>query len=494
MRIAIATLFFLLLSAAAFAQGKDNLTVDLPNDVSTMDPHLQSDTDSYSVYRNIFDTLVDTDASGKIVPALATGWHYTNDTSIVFDLRADVTWQDGSKFTAEDAAFSVRRITDPATKSSQLSQLGQIVAAEVTGPAQVMLHTKTPWPVLLKQARNLAIVPKAYIEKVGAPAFNQQPIGTGPYELRTWQRGVQSVLEAYDASWRGAPPFRTVVFRAVPDSSTRVADLRAGRADIDRQMTPDDAAQVKADPNLQVLWVATERTGYLFMNAQSGPTGDVRVRQAIAMAVDRDTIISALLQGYAKPVNILLTPVSFGYQPDIKPWPYDPAKARALVKEAGAEGTKLIFLNSPAYDRRITEAIQQMVTDVGLTVEIKEVDMATYLHLRQGEAAGAGNLAQGRWSCACADADGVIWPLFHTGSLWAKYSNAEFDRAVDAARSSLDEAKRMESYHRAYEILREEVPALPLYQDAAIYGARRELKWTPRPNEAFFVKDMRWQP
>jgi peptide/nickel transport system substrate-binding protein len=494
MRTAMATLCCLLLTAPAFAQGKDNLTVDLPNDVSTMDPHLQSDTDSYSVYRNIFDTLVDTDASGKIVPALATGWHYAGDTTIVFDLRTDVTWQDGSKFTADDVAFSVKRITDPATKSSQLSQLDQIVGAEVTGPAQVTLHTKTPWPVMLKQARNLAIVPKAYIEKVGAPAFNQAPIGTGPYKMRSWQRGVQSVLEAYDASWRGTPPFRTVTFRAVPDSSTRVADLRAGRADINRQMTPDDAAAVKADPNLQVLWIATERTGYLFLNAQWGPTKDVRVRQAIAMAVDRDTIISALLQGYAKPVNILLTPVSFGYQPDIKPWPYDPAKARALVKEAGAEGQKLIFLNAPAYDRRITEAIQQMVTDIGLTVEIKEYDMATYLRLRQGAPDGAGNMAQGRWSCACADADGVIWPLFHTGSLWAKYSNAEFDQAVDAARSALDEKKRMASYHRAYEILREDVPALPLYQDAAIYGARKELKWSPQPNEAFFVKDMRWQP
>ena len=161
-----------------------------------MDPHLQSDTDSYSVYRNIFDTLVDTDPSGKIVPALATAWHYKDDTTIVFDLRTDVTWQDGSKLTADDVAFSVKRITDPTTKSSQLSQLDQIVGAEVTGPAQVTLHTKTPWPVLLKQARNLAIVPKAYIEKVGAPAFNQQPIGTGPYKLRTWQRGVQSVLEA----------------------------------------------------------------------------------------------------------------------------------------------------------------------------------------------------------------------------------------------------------------------------------------------------------
>jgi peptide/nickel transport system substrate-binding protein len=495
MRTPIATLLSLLLAAPAFAQApaKDTLIVDLPNDVSTMDPHLQSDTDSGTVYRNMFDSLVAPGPTGKVMPSLATAWHYVNDTTIAFDLRTDVTFSDGSKLTPDDVAFSVRRITDPATKSSQLAMLDQIVAAEVTGPAQVTLHTKLPWPVLMNQMKNLTIVPKAYLEKVGAVAFNQQPIGTGPYKLRTWQRGVQSVFDAYDGNWRGKVPFRSVIFRAVPDSATRVADLRAGRADVIRQMTADDAAEVKADPKLQVLWVATERVGYLFINALWGPTKNVRVRQAVAMAIDRDTIISALLQGYGGPVNIMLTPVAFGFQPDIKPWPFDPARARALIKEAGAEGQTLIFLNSPAYDRRITEAIQQMLVDVGLKVQINNYDMATYLKNRQGEPAMAGSIAQGRWSCACQDADGTIWPLFRSGSNWAKYSNPEFDKVVDAARTALDEKQRMASYHRAFEILREDVPALPLYQDAAIYGARRELKWQPSPDESFFVITMQWQ-
>src|SRR5215472_10568912 len=287
----------LALAGPAWAQ-KDTLLVDLSSDVTTMDPHLQWDTNSYSVYRNIFDNLLTRDASGKIVPQVATAWHYADPLTIVFDLRSDITFQDGSTLTPDDVAFSVRRIINPDFKSPQLSQFDQITSAEVTGPAQVTLHTKTPYPVLLSQLVKLSIVPKAYVEKVGDRAFNQEPMGSGPYKLRSWQRGVQSTLGANDAYWRGKPPFRSVVFRAVPDGNTRIADARTGRADITGGLTPDDAVSLKSERDLKVLSVATERVAYLFVNAQWGATKDKRVRQAIAMAIDRDTIIKALQQGY----------------------------------------------------------------------------------------------------------------------------------------------------------------------------------------------------
>ncbi|HEY7578433.1 MAG TPA: ABC transporter substrate-binding protein [Acetobacteraceae bacterium] len=481
-------------AAHAAAQSKDALTVDLPGDVATMDPHLQWDTESYTVYRNIFDNLLTRDVSGKIVPQVAIAWHYTDDTTIVFDLRSDIHFQDGSPLTPEDVAFSVRRIINPAFKSPQLSQFDQIVSADVTGPAQVTLHTKTPYPVLLAQLVKLSIVPKAYVEKVGDQKFNQEPMGSGPYRLRSWQRGVQSVLDAVDGYWRGKPPFRSVTFRAVPDGPTRIADLRTGRADITRGLSPDDAESVKGEKSLQLLPVATERVAYLFINTLATPTKDRRVRQAIAMAIDRDTIISALQQGYARPVNIVLSPADFGYVTDVPPWPYDPARARALIKQAGAEGAALTFITSPSYDRRLNEAVQQMLGDVGLKVEISMTDQPTYLRRRQGTPEEAGSLSQGRWSCACQDADGVIFPLFRSGSIWSKMNNPAFDAEVDAARTTLDEAKRLEHYRRAFQILREEVPAIGLFQDYAIYLARKELKWTPTANEAFFIMDMRWQP
>ncbi len=494
MRRVFAVLLALGLSGPAIAATKDSLVIDLPADVATMDPQIQWDTDSYSVYRNIFDNLLTRDTSGKIVPQVATAWRYTDDTTIVFDLRSDIVFHDGTKLTPADVVFSVQRITNPAFRSPQLSQFDQITSAEVSGPNQVTLHTKTPYPALLAQLVKLSIVPKAYVEKVGDIGFNQQVIGSGPFKLRSWQRGVQTVLDANEGYWRGKPPFRSVTFRAVPDTATRIADLRTGRADLTRGLTPDDAVAMKGEAGLTVANIATERVAYLFINALIGPTNDKRVRQAIAMAVDRDTLISALQLGFAKPVDVVLTPANFGYVSDVKAWPFDPEKARALLKQAGAEGISVNFLTSPVYDRRLNEAIQQMLGDVGIKMSITVVDQPTYLKRRLGTPEESSNMSQGRWSCACQDADGVIFPLFRSGSAWSKFSNPAFDAEVDAARATLDDGKRMGHYHRAFEILHDEVPGVGLFQDEALYLMKSELKWQPTANEAFFVYDMKWVP
>ena len=323
---------------------KDSLVVDLPADVATMDPQLQWDTDSYSVYRNIFDNLLTRDASGKIVPQVATAWHYTNDTTIVFDLRTDIVFHDGSRLGPDDVAFSINRIITPELHSSQLSQFDQITSAETSGPAQVTIHTKTPYPVLLAQLVKLSIVPKAYLQKVGDVAFNQAVIGSGPYKLKSWQHGVQTNLEANDAYWRGKPPFRSVTFRAVPDAATRIADLRTGRADITRGLSPDDAVAMKGEQGPR--WsanVATERVAYLCSSTRSpDPTKDKSgCARPLPMAIDRDTLISSPAAGLCqtgrhRPAH----PPDFGYVTrTCKGWPFNPGRAaRKLVKEAGAEG------------------------------------------------------------------------------------------------------------------------------------------------------------
>ncbi len=478
----------------ALAQtAKDTLTVDLPGDAATLDPQVQWDTDSYTIYRNIFDNLVTRDTAGTIVPQIASAWRNLDDTHVEFTLRQDVTFHDGSKLTADDVVFSIKRITNPAFNSPQLSQFDQIADATITAPDKVVLSLKSPYPVLLAQLVKLSIVPKADVLARGDQAFNLKPMGSGPYRLREWQKGVQTTLDANPGYWRGAPPFKTVIFRAVPDGSTRIADLKAGKVDIVRGLAPDDAIALKSNAQLQVLSVPTERVGYLFINAQGGPTTDLRLRQAIAYAIDQQALIDALLQGYGKKVTSIGAEPIFGYQPDIKNLPYDPAKAKALVKEAGAEGRELIFNTSPAYDRRLVEAIQQMINDVGLKVTINVSDQATYLKRRQGTPQDAGSIAIGIWSCACQDADGVIFPLFRTGSSWAKYSNPAYDAAVDAARSTLDPAKRIADYRTAYQILRDDLPGIGLYQAYALYAARKELHWQPTPNESFFVMDMKWQ-
>lgn len=473
---------------------KETFTIDMPGDAASLDPHVQWDTDSYMVYRNIFDNLVTRDADGKIVGQIATAWKYLDDKTIEFDIRQGVKFHDGSDLTVEDVMFSVQRIINPTFKSPQLSQFDQIESVSSPAPNKMVMKTKSAYPALIAQLVKLSIVPKAHVEKVGDQAFNTQPLGSGPFKFKSWQKGVGTNLEANDSYWGGKPPFRNVSFRVVPDLATRVADLRTGRADLARGLTPDQAQQLKNERNLQVLSGPTERIGYMFINAMHPPTDDKRVRQALAYGIDKKTIIEALLQGFANPVDVMLTPASTGYVDDVKGYPFDPAKAKALIKEAGAEGKTLSFLTSPVYDARIVQAIQQMLGDIGLKVEIQNMDQPTFLRRRQGRPDEAGNLSLGRWSCACQDADGVIFPLFRTGGIWSKFSNPAYDAEVDAARVTIDEKKRLDHYRKAFEILREEMPGLGLYQDYAIYAARKELKWKPTPAEALVLMHMKWEP
>jgi peptide/nickel transport system substrate-binding protein len=477
---------------AAAKDRKDTLSVDLPGDAATLDPHVQWDTDSYTIYRNIFDNLLTRDADGKIVPQIAASWKYVSDTVIDFEIRADVKFHDGTPLTPEDVMFSVKRITNPAFKSPQLGQFNSIINAEIVPPATVRLTTKEPYPALLAQLVKLSVVPKKYLESVGDTKFNLEPMGSGPYRLAAWQKGVRVALEANDNYWRGKPFFKRVTFQPVPDAATRIADLRTGKADIARGLNSDDTVTLKGDTQLQILSIPTERIGYLFVNALWGPTKDVRVRRAIAHALDRGLIIEALLGGYGRPVDIMLTPVNFGYIADIKGHAHDLARAKALIKEAGAEGAELPFITSPVYDQRIVQAIQQMLGEVGLKVTISVSDQATFLRRRQGQPQDAGSLSIGRWSCACQDADGVIQPLFHSASTWAKYSNPVYDEAVIKARQTLDPAQRLSWYRKALEIIKEDLPGIGLYQDVAIYGARKGLRWKPTADESFFVYNMSW--
>lgn len=470
-----------------------NFVVDLPTDPASLDPHLQWDPDSYAVYRNIFDNLVTRDQAGAIVPQVATAWRYQDDTHIVFTIRDDISFQDGSKLTPDDVAFSVKRITDPAFRSPQLSQFDQITNAEVTGPHEVRLTTRTAYPVLLAQLTKLSIVPKAVVEREGA-AFNQSPIGSGPYKFVSRTQGVRVVLAANPAYWRGTPPFPHVEMHPVGDESTRIADVRTGRADIARILSTDNADQLRNDSALNVLWTPTERVTLFMLNTLDGPTKDPRVREAIAHAIDRDTIVEALLKGYAKPVNEPLTPTSFGYDPTIPAYGYDPVQARALLQAAGvAPGTKVSLLTSPVFDQRVVQALQQMVTDIGLHAELTTVDLGTYLKLRQGRPDEAGDVSYFRWSCGCQDADGTLFPLFHSSSQWAKYRSPTVDRALEAGRNTLDDARRRQAYHDALTAIHADIAVVPLFQDVAMYAARKPVQFQPTASESFSLFSMGWK-
>lgn len=482
-----------LLPSALMTQAaeKPQIVVDLVNEPSTLDPQLQWNPDSYFVYRNIFDNLVTRDNSGKIVPEIAISWKSLSDTKIAFTLRSDVTFHDGTPLTAEDVAFSVNRIIDPKLASPQLSQFAKIAKAEVSGDHEVTLTLKTAYPALLAQLTKLSIVPEHVVQAVGNQAFNLAPVGSGPYKFVKWDRGVSVTLVRNDHYWGTKGPFEQAVFRAVPDASTRLADLQAGVADFARALTSDQAAQLQGSQSVKALPVLTERMAFIRVNPNKPPFDNLKLRQALAYAIDKDGITQGILGGFDKPVAQMMTPAHFGWSDKITGLPYDPGKAKALIAGAG-KPPKFQLTIGAFFDQRVAEAVLQELQEVGFDVDITQVDTPTFLQLIQKGPNDAPALAISTNSCACQDADGVLNYLFHSGSTWSITTSPDLDALLDEAGSSSDESRRLADYEKISQFVADQIPAVPLYQMDAIYGASKALNFQPTPNESFFLNRMSW--
>ncbi len=489
--VAVALVLAILPLSQSYA-AKDTLVINLVGQPATVDPHKHWNHDSYAVYRNIFDNLLTRNTAGEIVPQVATSWKFLSDSEIEFQIRNDIKFHDGSQLTPEDVAFSVKRITDKKFKSPQLGQFNKIIGAVANGPNSVILKTDGPYPPLLAQLVKLSIVPKAYVTKIGDDEFNKNPMGSGPYKFEIWQRGVKVMLKANNGYWRGKPPFATVEFLAVKDGATRMANLRTGSADIIVKLGPDQVPEVKRESAIKVLSSPTERVGYLMMNNQHGPLVDKRVRRAVAHGLNRQLMIDSLLGGYGMVLPELLTPAHFGYIEGIPVIEYDPAKAKALLKEAGYASEELVFNTSPRFDQRLVQAIQQQLSQIGMNVKIAMSDHPSYLTRRRATPEGFGAFVMGGWSCACQDADGVLFAMFHSTSIWSKVADPKMDKLLEAARSTLDKNKRLAAYKSIHELIYNEVNSIPLYQVTSIYGVRNELNWKPTANESMFIMDMAW--
>jgi peptide/nickel transport system substrate-binding protein len=477
----------------SLASAKDLLVVDFIAEPSSLDPHVQWNTDSFNVYRNIFDNLLTRDDQGQIAPQIATEWKYLSDTEVEFKIRDDVKFHDGKPLTAEDVAFSVKRITDPAFASPQLGQFNQIEEAVVKDPTTVVLKTKGPYPVLLAQLTKLSIVPKHVVEAVSKDEFNLKPVGSGPYKFEAWNRGVEVVVARNDDYWGQKGVFPKVAFRAVPDGSTRIANLQSGTTDLASNFNNDLAAQLESSGQGKVLPVKGERIAYFSLNVNKPPLNDKRVRLAIAHAIDKQGITEGILGGFDTPLDELTSPVSFGFVEGIKAAEYNPEKAKEILAEVGdAAKAEITLLTTPVYDQRVVQAIQQMLTEVGLNVKIESTDMGNWMQRMQSGPDTIPAASFGRWSCGCQDADGILYPLLHSSSSWANIKDERIDKALDEARTTIDQAKRLELYKTVHAIVADENYVIPLYQASVIYGAAKEVEFSPLPNENLFLNRIGW--
>ena len=498
-RLALTLVLALLVAAPVAAQPKDTLVVALVSHAPTLDPHMHFERVGILVNINMFDSLLHKNARLEYEPSLATSWKALGDTVWEFKLRKGVRFHNGEVMTAEDVKFSFDRVLEPGKLAKRSPQYGNVRAIKdvrIVDPDTIHIVTEKPFPLLLERLVFFPIVPKQHVEKVGDAAFGATaPIGTGPWKFVEWKRDQLIRLEAFDQHWRGKPAFRHLVIRAVPEISTQVAELKTGGVDIIRNVSADLVPELKAHPQTSVSSTPILRVHYVELDMRAPPFDKKLVRQAANYAVDKQAIIQKMLAGLGRQVATTVQPQALGHDPEVKPYPYDPQKARELLAQAGYPNGVDITLHSAFVEfRPVFEAICQMLADSGLRTTPKLWDPGPAWNKFLQAEGKATNGYYGSWgNYSVFDADAVLHPLYHTeagGWIGKWYTRVEgLDRLIDEARSIVDQPRRKRIYSQIQQLIREETPAIFLWTQYDTLALSKKVQYEARGDEWLWLFD-----
>jgi len=477
-----------------FGAAKDTIVIAQGVDPTTLDPQNHYETPAFNVCLNIFDTLLQRTPDIKIEPLLATSYKLINDTTWEFKLRKGVKFHNGEDFNAAVVKFSLERMADPKLKLRQTAFQGVIDRVDIIDDYTVRVITKKPYPILDAQLCLIgAMIPPKYVQEKGPAYIATNPVGTGPYKLVSWVKDDQLVLQANEKYWRGAPKIKKVIFRPIPEATTRVAGLQTQELDIIVNIPPHlmrlmdwkGRSFVSKVPSVRVIFIAFDTT-------KGGPIADKRVRQAIAMGIDLKTNIKKVLEGNGILLGSPFTDKHFGYDAAVKPYEYNPEKAKKLLAEAGyAKGFDFV-INSPSgrylNDKEMAEAAAGDLRKIGINATVKTHEWGTYMSMMYGHNAYPSYLLG--WGNTVFDADMTISPLMQTGKVLSNFSNPRLDALIDQGISTMDPKKRRKIYSDAAKVIKEEIPWAWTYQQMDIYGVNERVNWKARTDERLVAFDM----
>ena len=465
---------------------KRDLVILQPNEMTGLDPHEAAHTSNGVVRDNLFDTLVRRHPDGTFHPVLAAEWKRTAATTWRFTLREDVRWHDGSRFTSADAKYSLDRTYDATAGAARLIQIFRTIErTEAPDPATLIIHTKRPDLLMLaKLAVCGAIVPRAYIARVGFTRFNEQPVGTGPLRFVSWIRGDRCVLAANPDYWDDRVDADRVIVRPVADPRVRVQALLRGDADLIPRLAPDDAQRVAAHPSTRVVSALYAGLYVLLVNVWVPPLNDPLIRQALSLAIDRAAIVKSLWRGRGLVPNGPIPSGDNHYDPGLPPLAYDPRGARDRLRQAGYRGDPVVLETTRGFvpnDELMTDLIAEMWEDVGVKVIVEVIDNDTrFRKYRQQTFKGL------TWSDPTSitrDPDGMMGRLLSHDQPHDYWRHPEFDRLALAARVATDEGARADAYRRMTAIFLEQNPWIVVLQPHEDCGIQRYVEFTPSPTQ-----------
>jgi len=476
-------------SAAVFAQTPTRggtLAVGFSADTKTLDPALSVQFSERQVLYLVFNTLVKYGPDFSIKPELAQSWEIKNDgKQIVFKLRSGVKFHDGTPFDANAVKWNIDHRLDPALDSPQRPQLAPIIdSVTVVDPTTVAFNLKQSAPGLLGLLgeRPGFMMSPAAVQKLGKE-FGSNPVGTGPFVFKEWIRGSNITVERNPAYWESGKPYLDrIVFRDISDAVVGTQRLITGELDFVGELSPTAVAPLKGRAGLRLLPITVGRWYSLQWRMDKPPFDNAKLRQAIGYAIDRKRLNDIVMAGQGSISDGPTPPGLWWYDASIKSFPYDPEKAKALLKEAGYPNGFEFFLSTPQVSdlQRINQLIQEQTAAVGIKLTLSPVAASEwYAKLVDGST----NMSPNRWTQR-PDPDGLLYILFHSKGYanTARYKNEKVDGLLDEARLTYDQEKRKRLYSEAQKIIVADSPMLSLFfsvEYAAMRDTVQNFEWIP---------------
>jgi peptide/nickel transport system substrate-binding protein len=502
---AVATLVALLLGAVvpAVPARAAQITISQPAEATTMDPGRSTQVLTVNYFVNLYDTLTRWDTDLRLQPGLATAWRNVNETTWEFTLRSGVKFHDGAPLTADDVKATLERNLQVG-KTVVTAGFATIESVQAPSPTTVRIVTRKPDPLLLVRLAQMGsqILPARLLTDDGLKELARRPVGSGAYRFVEWVKDERLVMEANRDwwGWEGKPPaIERVVWKPIPDDFPRLVALEKGEADVITNVPPDRIQAIADGRTTRVVSVPATRTVTFWINATQPPLADRRVRQALHHALDVPTIIKRLYAGQGKPFSGGLADTDFGYNAALKPYPFDPARARQLLAEAGRAGGIDVTLyagsGTMVNDKHLLEAIADMWSKVGIRARVEMMEMGARQRMNNERAVPPGGLLLVNPQSTLLDADGSLWRLFHPNGFGGKYWSGNqpgqrFHDLMEQARYSLDPRRRRALYAEATQIIHDEKPWLELFQEVVLYGTSRRLSFRPRADYRLIVSEM----
>lgn len=464
------------------------LVVGIEADPAQLDPRYATDANAVRIGNLIYNSLLRTDQNLRLQPELAESWQIIDRQTFQFDLRPNIKFHDGRPLTAADVKYTFESVLDPANRSPKRALLRQLQSIELAGTHRLRFHLNTPHAPFVEHF-TLGIVPR------GSPPDSSPPPGSGPFMLDKIESGEKVVLRTNADYWEIKPALAGVVFKIVPDAMVRALEFKQGAIDfMQNDLEPDMLPWLKNLANAEVSATQGTTFQYLGINLTHPILKQLKVRQALAHAIDRERIIHHLLKDGAVAANGLISPLNEAYNENLPAWPYDPARAKQLLDEAGfrdpdGDGPMTRFRLSYKTTnidlrRRIAEALKEQLLQVGIELEIRSYEFGTFFSdVKKGNF----QLYSLAW-VGIRDPD-IQHQIFHSASVppngdnRGRYANPEVDLLLDQARITMDPRDRKRIYGAAQRVIAHDLPYVPLWWQKNVVAKRTYVQgFVPYPD------------